>query len=65
MVPLHFLPFCQKLCGFDNRIEDCRKGSRDGNCLTPQQMDFIYKKIELGSLINKDTIREELDPEIE
>ena len=31
----------------------------------PQQTDFIYKQVELGSLINKETIREELDPEIE
>ena len=31
----------------------------------PQQTDFIYKKVELGSLINKETIREELDPEVE
>ena len=29
----------------------------------PQQTDFIYKKVELGSLINKELIREELDPE--
>ena len=31
----------------------------------PQQTDFIYKKAEIGSLINKETIREELDPERE
>ena len=31
----------------------------------PQQTDFIHKKVELGNLINKETIREELDPEIE
>ena len=31
----------------------------------PQQTDVIHKKVELGSLINKETIREELDPEIE
>ena len=31
----------------------------------PQQTDFIYKKVELGCLINKETIREELDPEKE
>ena len=37
----------------------------DGNCLTPQQTDFIYKKVELSSLINKETIREELDSEVE
>ena len=58
------MPFCQKLGG-NNRIKDCRNGSRDANCLMPQQTDFLYKKVELGSLINKETIREELDPEIE
>ena len=31
----------------------------------PQQTDFIYKKVELGSLINKETLREELDSEVE
>ena len=31
----------------------------------PQQTYFIYKKVELGSLINKETIREELDSEVE
>ena len=31
----------------------------------PQQTDFIYKKVELGSLINKETIREESDSEVE
>ena len=31
----------------------------------PQQTDFIYKKVELGSLINKETIREELDSGVE
>ena len=56
--------FCQKLGGNDNRIKDCRNGSRERNCLTLQQTDFIYKKVELGSLINKETIREELDPGI-
>ena len=59
------MPFCQKLGGSDNWIKDCRNGSRDGNFLTPQQTDFIYKKVELGSLINKETIREELDSEVE
>ena len=33
--------------------------------MTPQQTDFIYKKVELGSLINKNTIKEELDANIE
>ena len=33
--------------------------------MTPQQTDFIYKKVELGSLINKSTIKVELDADIE
>ena len=31
----------------------------------PKQTEYIYKKVELGSLINKDTIKEEIDPDIE
>ena len=34
-------------------------------CLTPQQMNFIYKKVQLGNLINKNTIKEELDADVE
>ena len=37
----------------------------EDDCLTPQQTDFIYKKVELGSLINKNMIKEELDADIE
>ena len=33
--------------------------------MPPQQTDFIYKKVELGSLINKNMIKEELDADIE
>ena len=46
-------------------MKDCRNGSKDGNCLTPQQTAFIYRKVGLGSWINKETIREELDSEAE
>ena len=59
------MPFCQKLGGNNNGTNDHRNGSRDDNCLTPQQTDFIHRKVELGSLINKETIREELDSEAE
>ena len=31
----------------------------------PQQTNFIYKKVELGSLIDKSTIKEELDADVE
>ena len=33
--------------------------------MTPQQTNFIYKKVELGSLINKNTVKEELDADVE
>ena len=31
----------------------------------PKQTEYIYQKVELGSSINKDTIKEEIDPDIE
>ena len=33
--------------------------------MTPQETNFIYKKVELGSLINKNMIKEELDADVE
>ena len=30
-----------------------------------KQADYIYRKVELGSLINKNTMKEEIDPDIE
>ena len=51
-----------KNCSIPEKIEFLIE---DGNSLTPQQTDFIYRKVELGSLINKETIREELDSEAE
>ena len=38
---------------------------KPGDCLTPQQTDFTYRKVELGSLINQNTIKEVLDADIE
>ena len=32
--------------------------------MTPQQTNFVYKKVDLGSLINKNTIKE-LDADVE
>ena len=31
----------------------------------PKQMKYIYKKVELGSLINKQTIKEDIDLDAE
>ena len=33
--------------------------------MTPRQTNFIYKKVELGNLINKNTVKEELDADAE
>ena len=33
--------------------------------MTPRQTNFIYKKVELGSLLNKNTMKEELDMDAE
>ena len=33
--------------------------------LTMKQADYIYRKVELGSLINKNTIKEEIDQDVE
>ena len=38
---------------------------RHRDCFTPQQTNFVYKKVELGSLTNKNKIKEELDADIE
>ena len=59
------MPFCQKLGGNDKKEGSVRNNSRDRNCLRPKQTKYIYKKVELGSLINKDTIKEEIDSDVE
>ena len=59
------MPFCQKLGGNDKKVGSIRNNSRDRNCLTSKQTEYIYKKVELGSLINKDTIKEEIDSDVE
>ena len=59
------MPFSQKLGGSDRERENIRNKSRDRNCLISKQTEYIYKKVELGSLINKDTIKEERDSDVE
>ena len=59
------MPFCQKL-GRSNKEEgDVKNKIKDRNCSTPKQTEYIYKKVELGSLINKDMIKEEMDSDVE
>ena len=53
------LPFSQNSGG------NSKNNFRHRDCLTPQQTNFIYKNVELGSLINKNIIKEELDEDAE
>ena len=57
--PATFLPISQGL-GRNKSVT-----LRDRNCLTPRQTNYIYKKVELGSFIDKNTVKEELDADTE
>ena len=59
--PTTFLPLSQKLDGNNKKMEVNRNDSIDKNCLTSKQTEYIYKKVELGSLIHKNTMKEEID----
>ena len=59
------MPFSQKIGG-SNKKEGTDINHRLGrNCLSPKQTEYIYKKVELGNLINKNTMGEEIDSEME
>ena len=52
--------------GRSNKKKEVNKSDSVGkNYLTTKQTDYIYRKIELGSLINKNTMKEEIDQDIE
>ena len=59
------MPLGLKLGGNSKKTEINKNNSIDKNCLTSRQADYIYKKVELGSLINKNTMEEEKDPNVE
>ena len=58
------MPFCQKL-GRNDKKGNIRNKRKDRNCLTPKQTEYIYEKVELGSLKNKETMKEEIDSDAE
>ena len=59
------MPLSQKLDGNNKKTEVNRNDSIGKSCLTSKQTEYIYKKIELGSLINKNTMKEEIDEDAE
>ena len=59
------MPLCSILGGNNKKKEVNKSDSIDRNCLTSNQADYIYRTIELGSLINKNTMKEEINPDVE
>ena len=59
------MPFCQKLGGNKRDRGNIRNKSGDRNCLTSKHIEYAYKKVELGSWINKDLIKDEVDSCVE
>ena len=63
--PTTFLPLDPNLGG-NNKGREINKGNNIGKeYLTMKQADYIYRKVELGSLINKNTMKEEIDQDVE
>ena len=59
------MPFSQKIDGNDRRVGYINNSTRNIECLMPKQTKYIYKRVELGSLINKETIKEKIDSDTE
>ena len=59
------MPLGSNLGKNNKRKEVNKNDSINKNYLTSKQADYIYRKVELGSLINKNTMKEEIDPEVE
>ena len=59
------MPFSQKLGGNNKKVEVNRDDSLSKDCLSSMQTEYIYKKVELGGLINKNMVKEKIDPDIE
>ena len=52
--------------GGNNKRKEINKGDNVGKeYLTMKQADYLYRKLELGSLINKNTMKEEIDQDVE
>ena len=65
MIPLHFLPLGSNLGGNNKRREINKSDNISKEYLTMKQADYIYRKVELGSLINKITMKQEIDQDVE
>ena len=55
------MPFSQRIGGNDGKVRNINNSVRNTDCLMPKQTKYIYKKVELGSLMNKEMIKGEVD----
>ena len=52
--------------GRNNKRKEVNKSDSVGEeHLTAKQAGYLYRKVELGSLINKNTMKEEIDQDLE
>ena len=58
------MPLGPKLGGSSKKNEINKNDAIGKNCLKSRQAEYIYRKVELGSLINKNTMKEEIDPDV-
>ena len=59
------MPLGPNLGGNNKRKEVNKSNSVGKEYLTTKQVDYIYSKVKLGSLINKNTMKEEIDQDVE
>ena len=59
------MPLGPNLGGNYKREEVNKRDSVGKDYLTTKQADYIYRKVELGSLINQNTMKEEIDQDVE
>ena len=59
------MPLGPHISGNNKREKVNKSDSVGKDYLTTKQADYIYRKVELGSLINKNTMKEEIDQDVE
>ena len=59
------MPLGSNLGGNNKRREVDKNGNVSKEYLIMKQADYIYRKVELGSLINKNTMKQEIDQHVE
>ena len=59
------MPLSQRLGGNSKKAKVNRNDSIGKIYLTSKQTEYIYKKVESGSLIKKNTMKEQIDQDVE